>query len=459
MKNKIILFIVTFIVGISSVSAYTTTGDKCINDRSCMVVCNYTNVGKSSQNASSSYYSSKYNTYVSNEYITIYYDYKSNNFAVGLWSGVSNVAGKSAFLKGPNSFDYVFSDRGTNIFVQPSMNLNENTFQCPTHGYWDFDDWFGGNEACFDSDGKWCATEKKNAGTRFGDAAGSFLSESRDMTFEDEIRYYFSNWSIGDIDLDDIKNGKYKNAEDIFEKIFLNDFKKNYLNGNNMPQFVKNSSAYQEGVSLARKQFDALKESWVSELDEQKNSGTISDEEYNEIINNLKNIDDNFEEVGKDYSDNIDVIDKRREPLNVDPVDICKVNSTSLKVFQIIGYILLIIKIIVPLILIVLGSIDFGKAALSGDEKSTKEAAVQFAKRVLIGLIVFFIPTVLDFFLSLINGVSETAAEFSNCTSCLFSPTNESKCSPGSLTVDETNDNSDNDGTTDDTNNDDKSNS
>ena len=94
----------------------------------------------------------------------------------------------------------------------------------------------------------------------------------------------------------------------------------------------------------------------------------------------------------------------------------------------------MIIKIIVPLILIILGSIDFGKAALSGDDKSTKEATVQFAKRVLIGLIIFFIPTVLDFFLSLINGVSETTAKYSNCTNCLLNPNNKDKCSPAGLT-------------------------
>ena len=421
MKNKILLFIVTFIIGISGVSAYTTTGDKCVKDRSCMVVCNYTNMSKRSNGGTGG------------NYITIYYNFKSNNFSVGYWKGLTG-DGNGPVLKGPDVFDKVFSDRGTNVFVQPTMNLNENTFKCPAHGYFDLDGWAGGNEVCFDSDGKWCATEKKNAGTRFGDAANNFLSENRDMTFEDEIKYYFSNWSIGDINLDDIKSGKYKNAEEVFEKIFLNDFKKNYLNGNDMPQFIYNSSAYQNGVASARKQFNALKESWIAELEEEKNNGTISEEKYNEIIKNLKDIDDNFEEVGKDYLENIDVISKRHEALEVQPVDICEINSTSLKAFQIIGYILMIIKIIVPLILIILGSIDFGKAALSGDDKSTKEATVQFAKRVLIGLIIFFIPTVLDFFLSLINGVSETTAKYSNCTNCLLNPNNKDKCSPAGLT-------------------------
>ena len=434
MRKKILLFVITFILGLGNVSAYTTTGDKCVNDRSCMVVCNYTNIGKSSQSASSSYYSSKYNTYVSNQYITIYYNYKSNNFAVGLWSGVSNVDGKRPYLKGPDSFNKVFSDSGTNVFVQSALNLNENTFKCPAHGYWDYDGLVGGNEVCFDSDGKWCATAKKNAGTRFGTSTSNFLSETRDMTFEDEIKQYFEKWSIGDIDIEDIKSGKYKTAEDFMEKIFLKDFRKNYLNENKIPQFIKNSDAYKSGVALAKKQFEDLKKSWLAELEDEKNAGTLSEEEFNKIKNNLNLIDENFEDVGNDYSNRIDEIDVRSGSLDVTPVDMCSNESTSLKVFQVIGYLLIIIKIIVPLILIIMGSIDFAKAALSGDDKSTKEAAVQFSKRVLIGLIVFFIPTILDFFLSLISGASETASKYNNCTNCILNPSNKNKCNPKGLT-------------------------
>ncbi len=87
-----------------------------------------------------------------------------------------------------------------------------------------------------------------------------------------------------------------------------------------------------------------------------------------------------------------------QEDLDITEVEVCGAGTTSLLVFQVIGYIILIIKILVPIILIVLGSIDLGKASLSGDDKAVKEAAIIFAKRVLIGLIIFFIPTILDFF-------------------------------------------------------------
>ena len=434
MKKKMLLFIFLFFISIMQASAYTTTGDKCIDDGSCMVVCNYTNVGKSSQSAISSYYSSKYNTYASNKYITIYYNYKSNNFAVGLWSGITNVDGKRPYLKGPDSFNNVFSEKGTNVFVQPALNLNGKNFKCPAHGYWDFDGWVDGNEVCFDSDGKWCATAKKNAGTRFGTSTSTFLSETRDMTFEEEIDYWFKNTALNEVTLEAVMSGKYETAKDIWEKIVLVDFKKNYLNGHNeLPEFIKNSDAFKDGYKKVAEKFENLKAEWKQELDEKKENGKITEEQYNETIKKLDDIDENLAETGKDYSERFDVIKASLEDLPVEDVDICKSDSKSLKVFQVIGYFLLIAKIIAPIILIILGSITFAKAALSNDEKATMDAAVMFGKKVLIGLIIFFVPTVLDFGLSLVSGVSDTMQKFENCTACIFSPNDSGRCSPQNL--------------------------
>ena len=61
------------------------------------------------------------------------------------------------------------------------------------------------------------------------------------------------------------------------------------------------------------------------------------------------------------------------DDLEVKDINVCQPDSNSLKAFQVIGYLLIIAKIIVPVILIVLGSVTFAKAALSSDEKSTKE--------------------------------------------------------------------------------------
>ena len=109
--------------------------------------------------------------------------------------------------------------------------------------------------------------------------------------------------------------------------------------------------------------------------------------------------------------------------LEIEEINFCEEKGV-LKTFQIVGYILFIAKIIVPLLLIILGTIDFAKATISSDDKAPKDAMISLIKRVLIAVIIFLIPTILDFLLSLVNGASEAFkdSEFTNCTDCLFDP-------------------------------------
>lgn len=110
-------------------------------------------------------------------------------------------------------------------------------------------------------------------------------------------------------------------------------------------------------------------------------------------------------------------------------VNVCQ-DANSLKLFYAIGIILVIIKILVPCILIIMGSIDFAKAALSGDDKAISGAAVSLGKRTLLGLVIFCIPTILDAFLTLVSDASETAGKYEKCTQCILNATSD-KCRSG----------------------------
>ena len=118
-------------------------------------------------------------------------------------------------------------------------------------------------------------------------------------------------------------------------------------------------------------------------------------------------------------------------PLDVTPVTFCEEKGVQ-KTFQVIGYILFVAKIIIPLILIILGSIDFAKATISSDEKAPKDAIMALARRIIIAIIIFLIPTILNFLLSLVNGASEAFndSNFTDCTNCLFDPFGN-ECQPG----------------------------
>lgn len=108
---------------------------------------------------------------------------------------------------------------------------------------------------------------------------------------------------------------------------------------------------------------------------------------------------------------------------NLDYGDLCA-NEGIKDSFVIIGRVIQIIKWIVPFIIIILGMIDFGKAITSDDEKATNKALTALVKRLLSGVIIFFIPTIVLAILNLVDltkGI-ENSTRFGGCTRCLFNP-------------------------------------
>lgn len=71
------------------------------------------------------------------------------------------------------------------------------------------------------------------------------------------------------------------------------------------------------------------------------------------------------------------------------------------------------IRIIVPILIIALGMLDLGKAVIAGKEDEMKKAQVAFIKRLIAGVIVFFIPALVDIIMYLANIVWD-----GNYTSC-----------------------------------------
>ena len=67
-----------------------------------------------------------------------------------------------------------------------------------------------------------------------------------------------------------------------------------------------------------------------------------------------------------------------------------------------------IIKICVPILCVVLISIDILSAVTSGDEKNIKEAQNKAVKRLMIGVVIFFIPTFVNLLLKWIGLASGT---------------------------------------------------
>lgn len=69
------------------------------------------------------------------------------------------------------------------------------------------------------------------------------------------------------------------------------------------------------------------------------------------------------------------------------------------------------IKITVPILLILLGSIDFGKAVLSDDQQELKKATSKFIKRCIIAVAIFFIPTIIMYLISFIDKIADVSCD------------------------------------------------
>lgn len=71
------------------------------------------------------------------------------------------------------------------------------------------------------------------------------------------------------------------------------------------------------------------------------------------------------------------------------------------------------IRIIVPILIILLGTIDFAKAVMGGKEDVMKKAQSDFVKRIIAGVAVFLVPTLVDIIMQLADIV--WAGEYIHC--------------------------------------------
>ena len=70
-----------------------------------------------------------------------------------------------------------------------------------------------------------------------------------------------------------------------------------------------------------------------------------------------------------------------------------------------INSVLKYIRIIVPILIILLGSLDFAKAVVAGKEDEMRKAQKTFVKRVIAGIIVFFVPVIVNLVMQLADVV------------------------------------------------------
>ena len=102
--------------------------------------------------------------------------------------------------------------------------------------------------------------------------------------------------------------------------------------------------------------------------------------------------------------------------------DVCDLDDPNCDLFKVCGLllgfkddpdsirsllndILKYVRIIVPILIVLLGSFDFGRAMLSGKEDEMKKAQITFIKRIVAGVVIFFIPALVNVIMWIANNI------------------------------------------------------
>ena len=94
------------------------------------------------------------------------------------------------------------------------------------------------------------------------------------------------------------------------------------------------------------------------------------------------------------------------------------------EILGIVGWALTIFKIIIPLFIIGLGLIDLGKAAVSSKPEEIKKTATGLIWRLVGGVVIFFVPTIIMLAFGFVNKLGDATAkmDFDICYKCITVP-------------------------------------
>lgn len=112
---------------------------------------------------------------------------------------------------------------------------------------------------------------------------------------------------------------------------------------------------------------------------------------------------------------------KNNTTATVTDLDFC---ASTASIWQIVGWVFLIVKIIIPILLIIFGVKDFAQAVVSSKDDDIKKAAKALMTRGIAGVVIFFVPTIVSLIMGLIVDFTSSGAkdDFDICQSCMLTP-------------------------------------
>ncbi len=99
----------------------------------------------------------------------------------------------------------------------------------------------------------------------------------------------------------------------------------------------------------------------------------------------------------------------------------CEIGGVEIPamITNIISYIVTGIKIGVPVLLVIFGMMDLGKAVMSSKEDEIKKAQTTFLKRLLVAAFVFFVITIVQFLVGILDNAGKKDGQSTGAVTCL----------------------------------------
>lgn len=294
--------------------------------------------------------------------IKIQYNFENHEWQID-W-GEKNVPVNYGSKKG--KFNFVFSTKKINVHINDTDKNKLKAGECPS-GAWMKQDHFTSRV---------CLGSKKDCGIKQKEATS-------EKTY-DFIEYHKNDELIPDLGTcDDLRN-KNLNIEDKLRE----NVKQLWFGGNDIPEFVSSNSTYQKSLDDLEIKINVFKNKCDNEV---KNDSNLSTEEKEKALEeNQKGIEDAKDQV-KTYKS-----DTQSDTYNIEIKELTCDDLTKGTFGSMLKQILSFVRYLVPLIILALSIKDFIAVMAAQDASAMKKTINTFIKRLIIGAVIFLLPTIID---------------------------------------------------------------
>lgn len=104
--------------------------------------------------------------------------------------------------------------------------------------------------------------------------------------------------------------------------------------------------------------------------------------------------------------------------LSTGKIEACHEPSV-IRAFKILSMCIAIIKVLLPVIIILVSTKNLVVAVIGGDDAAIKKSVSIFITRIIVGIFIFFVPTLVNAVMNTVGYYSNVKAGFVDCGKCL----------------------------------------